>query len=216
MLRITCLVAALAITTVLPEAARAQAGYPARPVRNVVPTPPAGPLDIVARLVGAKMSEKLGQPFVVENRPGAFGNAGAEVVAKSAPDGYTLLWVVDATMTANPSLYKMTFDPQRELAPIAMVTESGSALVVHPSIPAASVRELVAIAKKQPLAYASGGNGSPGHLLGEQFKVTTGIAMTHVPYNGNAPAVQSILSGTTQVFLSSIPGVLPHVRSGKL
>jgi tripartite-type tricarboxylate transporter receptor subunit TctC len=215
MLRMHCLIAALALTTGFTEPSLAQ-GYPAKPVRTVVPTPPAGPLDIVARLVGAKLAEKLGQPFVIDNRPGAFGNTGAEFVAKSAPDGYTLLWVVDATMTANPSLYKLNFDPQRDFAPIAMVTESGSALVVHPSIAANNVKDLVAIAKKQPLAYASGGNGSPGHLLGEQFKVATGVDMTHVPYNGNAPAVQSIVSGTTQVFLSSIPGVLPNVRSGKL
>jgi tripartite-type tricarboxylate transporter receptor subunit TctC len=197
--------------------ARAQApSYPAKPVRAIVPTPPAGPLDIVARLVGDRLSAKLGQPFIIENRAGAFGNVGAELVAKAAPDGYTLLWVVDATMTANPSLYKLNFDPERDFAPIAMVTESGSALVVHPSIAAASIKDLIVIAKKQPLAYASGGNGSPGHLLGEQFQAVTGVAMTHVPYNGNAPAVQSIVSGQTQVFFSSIPGVLPHVRSGKL
>jgi tripartite-type tricarboxylate transporter receptor subunit TctC len=207
------LVNALTLATVL--SAQAQS-YPSRAVRTIVPTPPAGPLDIVARLVGDKLSAKLGQPFIVENRAGAFGNVGAELVARAQPDGYTLLWVVDATMTANPSLYKLTFDPERDLAPIAMVTESGSALVLHPSVAASNVTELIAIAKKQPLAYASGGNGSPGHLLGAQFESVTGVTMTHVPYNGNAPAVQSIVSGTTQVFFSSIPGVLPFVRSGKL
>src|SRR5690242_9352107 len=191
--------------------------YPSKPVTAIVPFPPGGPLDFVARVVGEKMAAGLGQPIVVENRPGAFGNVGAQAVARAAPDGYTLLWVVDATVTSNPAVYgNVGFDPLRDFAPVAVVTESGSALVIHPSVPAANVAELIALAKKQPLAYASGGNGSPGQLIGELFKLETGAPMTHVPYKGNAPAVQSIVAGQTQVFFSSIPGIVRQVAAGKL
>jgi tripartite-type tricarboxylate transporter receptor subunit TctC len=191
--------------------------YPSKPVTAIVPFPPGGPLDFVARVVGEKMAASLGQPIVVENRAGAFGNIGAQAVARAAPDGYTLLWVVDATVTSNPAVYgNVGFDPLRDFAPVAMVTESASALVIHPSVPAANVAELIALAKKQPLAYASGGNGSPGQLIGELFKLETGAPMTHVPYKGNAPAVQSIVAGQTQVFFSSIPGIVRQVAAGKL
>jgi tripartite-type tricarboxylate transporter receptor subunit TctC len=210
------LIAAAALAALAAPFALGQA-YPSKPVTSIVPFPPGGPLDFVARLVGEKMAANLGQPMVIENRAGAFGNIGAAAVAKAAPDGYTLLWVVDVTMTSNPSVYgKVGFDPLRDFAPVALVTESGSALVLNPSVPANSVGELIALAKKQPLAYASGGNGSPGHLIGELFKLATGAPLTHVPFKGNAPAVQSILAGHTQVFFSSIPGVVRHVRAGKL
>jgi tripartite-type tricarboxylate transporter receptor subunit TctC len=215
MLRLLGVVAA-ALAAALAAPAWAQP-YPSKPVTAVVPFPPGGPLDFVARVVSEKMAASLGQPIVIENRAGAFGNIGAQAVARAAPDGYTLLWVVDATVTSNPSVYgKVGFDPLRDFAPVALVTESGSALVVHPSVPVASVAELIALAKKQPLAYASGGNGSPGHLIGELFKLATGVPLTHVPFKGNAPAVQSILAGHTQVFFSSIPGVVRHVGAGKL
>lgn len=191
--------------------------YPNKVVTSIVPFPPGGPLDFVARLVSEKMAASLGQPIVIENRAGAFGNIGAQAAARAAPDGYTLLWVVDVTLTSNPSVYgKVGFDPARDFAPVALVTESGSALVVNPSVPANSVAELIALAKKEPLAYASGGNGSPGHLIGELFKLSTGASLTHVPFKGNAPAVQAMLAGHTQVFFSSIPGVASHVRAGKL
>ena len=209
-------VLAASVMALAASVAWAQA-YPARPVKAIVPFPAGGPLDFVVRLVSEKMSVSLGQPFVIENRAGAFGSLGAELVAKSPPDGYTLLWVVDPTMTVNPSLYpKLAYDPVKDFAPVALVTTSTSVLVVHPSVAAVSVAELIALAKSRPLAYASGGNGSPGHLLGEQFKSATGVPMTHVPFKGNAPAVQSMLSGQTQVFFSSLPGVLQQIRGGKL
>lgn len=209
-------IATIALAALAGPSALAQT-YPAKSVAAIVPFPPGGPLDFVARLVSDRMAANLGQPIVIENRAGAFGNIGAQAVAKAAPDGYTLLWVVDVTLTSNPSVYgKVGFDPQRDFAPIALVTESGSALVVHPSVPANSVADLIALTKKKPLAYASGGNGSPGHLIGELFKLETGADLTHVPYKGNAPAVQSIVAGHTQAFFSSVPGVLRHVQAGKL
>lgn len=191
--------------------------YPSKPVKAIVPFPAGGPLDFVARLVSEKMGAKLGQPFVIENRAGAFGSLGAEAVARSAADGYTLLWVVDPTMTVNPSLYpKLAYDPVKDFAPVALVTTSTSVLVVHPALAAKTVTELIALAKEKPLAYASGGNGSPGHLLGEQFKTAAGVQITHVPFKGNAPAVQSMLSGQTHLFFSGLPGVLQQIRGGKL
>jgi tripartite-type tricarboxylate transporter receptor subunit TctC len=191
--------------------------YPAKPVRMVVPYAAGGPLDALARIYADKMTQGLGQPMIVDARPGANGNIGAEMVVRSAPDGYTLLWVIDTAMTVNPSLYAdMKFDPQKDLAPVSLVSSSDSVLVVHPSTPAASVRDIVALAKKQPLNFSSGGNGTPAHLAAALLMRETGVEMTHIPYKGNAPSVASLLAGETQLSIASIPGVMSHIKSGRL
>lgn len=191
--------------------------YPSHPVRMIVPYPAGGPLDTLARIFSDKMTAGFGQPFVVENRSGANGNIGAEVVVRAAPDGYTLLWAIDTAMTVNPALYaNMAFDPLRDLAPVSLVSTSDSVLVVNPSTNVASVKDVVALAKRQPLNFGSGGNGSPAHLATALFMRETGIAMTHVPYKGNAPMVAALLAGEIQLSIASIPGVMGHIRSSRL
>ena len=199
------------------SAAVAQA-YPAKPVRMIVPYAAGGPLDTLARIFADKMQQGLGQPMVIEAKPGANGNIGGELVARAAPDGYTLLWVIDTTMTVNPSLYakSMSFDPLKDLAPVSLVSNSDSVLVVNPATPVTSVRDVIELAKKSPLAFSSGGNGTPAHLAAALLMRETGVAMTHVPYKGNAPSVASLLAGETQLSIASIPGVMAQIRAGKL
>ena len=198
--------------------AAAQGTYPARPVKGINPFAPGGPSDVMGRLIGERLQRRLGQSFVMENRAGAGGNIGIDALAKSAPDGYTLAWVVDFPLTVNPHLYpKMPYDVEKDIAPIMIFATGEVALVVHPSVPANTLPELIALAKTKPLAFASGGNGSPGHMVGELFKRELGLAqMTHVPYKGNSQASQSILSGETQVFFGALPGTLGFVQAGKL
>jgi tripartite-type tricarboxylate transporter receptor subunit TctC len=194
----------------------AYAQYPGKPVRVVVSTVP-GPLDTFARLVLDKMSTALKQPFVVENKPGAGGNIAAEMVAKSAPDGYTLLFAIDTTFTVNPSIYKaLPFDPAKDFAVISVPVTYGQLLAVHPSVPANSVAELVALSKQKKLTYASGGNGTPSHLSGAYFLATAGIDMTHVPYKGTGQSVIDVVAGQVDSIFAVTTGVLPHVKSGKL
>lgn len=191
--------------------------YPNRPVRMVVPYPAGGPLDALARIFAEKLAIAFAQPFVIENRAGANGNIGAESVARSAPDGYTLLWAIDTQITVNPALYpNMAYDPQKDLAPVSLISTSDGVLVLHPSIQASSVREFVALAKKQALNYSSGGNGSPAHMAAELLMAETGISLVHVPYKGSGPVVASLLAGETQVSITSIPGVIAHIKSGRL
>lgn len=192
--------------------------YPTQSVRMVVPYAAGGPLDLLARIFAEKLTTALGQTFFVENKPGANGNLGADFVVRAKPDGYTLLWAIDTQMTVNPSLYKrsMPFDPEKDLAPISLVSTSDSVLVVNPALDVKTVGDLVELAKTKNLNFASGGYGSPGHMSTELFMAETGVKMTHVPYKGNSPAVLSIVSGETQLSISSIPGVLPHIRTGKL
>jgi tripartite-type tricarboxylate transporter receptor subunit TctC len=191
--------------------------YPNKPVRMVVPYAAGGPLDTLARIYADKMQQGLGQPMVIDARPGANGNIGAEHVVRSAPDGYTLLWVIDTAMTVNPALYAdMKFDPQKDLAPVSLVSSSDSVLVVGAGTPAASVRDVVELAKKQPLNFSSGGNGTPAHLAAALLMRETGVQMTHIPYKGNAPSVASLLAGETQLSIASIPGVMSQIRAGKL
>jgi tripartite-type tricarboxylate transporter receptor subunit TctC len=190
--------------------------YPDRPVRMVVPLPAGGPLDVTARLFSEKLAAGLGQPFVIDNRAGAAGNIGMEMAAKAPPDGYTLLWVIDSILTVNPILYAGVRDPLESLAPVAVLLENPSTLVVHPSLPAKSSAELVKLSSGHTISYASAGPGSPGHRYMEFYKLLTGARMTHVPYKGNAPAVVSIITGETQAFISAITGVLPHVGAGRL
>ncbi len=192
--------------------------YPVRAVRIVVPFAAGATNDIVARLFARKLSEQTLQPFVVENRAGGSGIPGAELVAKSAPDGYTLLLGNTSLLGIQISLYsKLPYDP-RDFAPVSVLAISPSALVVHPSVPAKSAAELIAYAKANPgkLNYASAGNGTPFHLSAELFKAQTGTNMVHVPYKGAAPALNDLLAGEVQLMFDNIPSVLAHIRGGKV
>jgi len=198
--------------------AHAQA-YPAKPIRVVVPFPPGGATDILARAAGQKLTETLGQPVIIDNRPGAGGNIGSELVAKSGNDGYTLLMGTVGTHAINASLYaKMPYDHVKDFVPIVLVAGVPNVLVVHPSVPANSVQELIAYGRANPgkLNFASSGSGTSIHLAGELFKVMTGVQMTHVPYKGSAPAVSDLLGGQVQLMFDNLPSALPHIKGGKL
>ena len=191
--------------------------YPAKPIRLVVPFPAGGIADIYGRLIGARATEAWGQPVVVENRTGAGGNIGADFVAKAAPDGYTLVMGSIGTHAVNVSLFsRLPYDPVRDFAPIALVLEAEGLLVVHPSVSAQSVAELIALAKARPLTFASAGMGTASHLAGELFKSMARIEMTHVPYKGNVPAITDLLAGQTALLFATMPTVLPHAKAGKL
>ena len=194
-------------------------GYPNKPVRLVVPFPPGGPLDSVGRQIAQKLTEAWGQPVVVDNRPGAGGNIGADLVAKSAPDGYTVVMGALSTHAVNPSLYpSMPYDAVRDFAPITLVAVTPNVLVVNPSLPVNSVQELVAYARARPgkLSFGSGSNGSAGHLAGELFKVDAGVEMVHIPFKGGAPATQALLAGDTQLMFDNLANAMPQVKAGKL
>jgi tripartite-type tricarboxylate transporter receptor subunit TctC len=193
-------------------------GWPDRPVKIVVPFPAGGPLDTTARLLGERMAEKYKQPFIIENRPGAAGNIGTEAVARSAPDGHTLLMVLDTPLTVNPSLYSnLTFDPEKDLDPISIVASFSQMLVVHPSVSANSLKEFVTYATSAPLAYGSGGaNGNPGHLTMEYFRSRAGFEASHVPYRGNPQVVADLVGGHIKTGFVAIPGVVGLVGQGKL
>jgi tripartite-type tricarboxylate transporter receptor subunit TctC len=212
------LASAVVLALAAPSIALAQA-YPSKPIRLVVGVPPGGATDAVARIVGQKLSEQMGQPFIIENKGGAGGNIGAEAVAKSPPDGYTLFLAVIGTMAINQSLYKdMPFDTLRDFAPISQLTSMPQMLIVHPSVPAKSVRELIAYAKANPgkLSFASGGNGTATHLAGELFKSSAGIDMVHVPYKGNGPAMTDLVGGRVSAMFDQVASGLPQVKGGKL
>ena len=197
----------------------AQPSYPSRPLRLVVPFPPGGPTDIVARPVAQKLSEQLGQQVLVDNRGGAGGNIGAESVAHAAPDGYTLLMGTVGTQAINPALYsKLAYEPTRDLAPVALVAAAPVVLVVHPSVGAKSVKELLELARSKPgrLTFGSAGSGTPGHLTGEMFNGVTAAALTHVPYKGSAPAVTDLIGGQINLMFDPVQSVLPHIRAGRI
>jgi tripartite-type tricarboxylate transporter receptor subunit TctC len=190
--------------------------YPAKPVRVIVTTVP-GPLDTFARIICEKVSTALKQPFVVENKPGAGGNIGAELVAKAPADGYTLLFALDTTFTVNPAIYrKLPFDPAKDFAVISVPVTYGQMLAVNASVPAKSVAELVALAKHKPMNYASGGNGSPSHLAFAYFLATSGAEMSHIPYKGTGQSIVDVVAGQVDSIFAVTTGVLPHVKSGKL
>ena len=192
--------------------------FPAKPIRIVVPFPPGGGTDVVARAVAPKMSEALGQPVLVDNRAGAGGNIGTDSVAKSAPDGYTLL-VASASTAINTTLVKnLSWDLSRDFAPVACLVLNQHLLAAHPSVPANNVKELIALARSKPgqVTYASYGNGSSAHLAGELFKMMAGIDMLHVPYKGAAPAVNDLLGGQVNVMFADVAALLSHVKSGRL
>ena len=193
--------------------------YPARPIRIIVPFPAGGIADLFGRVIGQKFTEAWGQPAVVENRPGAGGNIGAELVAKSAPDGYTLVTGSIGTHAVNVSLFsKLAYDPIRDFVPVALIMEAEGLLVLHPSVPARTVKELIALAKARPgqIAYASAGHGTASHLSGELFKSMAKVDMVHVPYKGNVPALTDLMSGQTSLLFATMPTALPHVQSGRL
>ena len=192
--------------------------YPLKPVRFIVGQAPGGGTDLIARAVTAKLTEAIGQSMIVDNRTGAAGSIGAGLVAKSAPDGYTLL-VVSSSYAINPSLSaNLPFDPLKELVPVILLAEAPFLLVVHPSLPARSVKELIALAKAQPSAlnFASGGTGSSGHLAGELFKSAAAISIAHVPYKGAGPALTDTIAGQVQLTFASVLSSLQHVRSTRL
>lgn len=194
-------------------------GYPTKPIRLVVPYPAGGPLDITARAIGQKLSEAWKQPVVVDNRAGAGGNIGADLVAKSAPDGYTLLMGAVATHAINPSLYsKIPYDPVKDFTPVALVAQVPNILVVNPAVPAKTVRELIDLAHAKPdyLNFGSGSTGSTGHLAGELFKTVAGVRMVHIPYKGSAPATADLLAGQVQLMFDNLASALPNVKAGRL
>jgi len=210
--------AVVGIALAFPALSQAPAAYPNRPVKLVVPFPPGGPLDIVGRAIAQKLSEAWGQAVVVDNRPGAGGNIGADIVAKSPPDGYTILMGALSTHAVNPSLYaKMPYDAVADFAPITLVAVTPNVLVVNASLPVDSAKEFIAYAKANSgkLAFGSGSNGSAGHLAGELFKVDTGADITHVPYKGGAPATQALLAGDTQFMFDNLANAMPQVKAGK-
>lgn len=214
-----------AIHTLMIAAALATAGtataqnYPSRPIRIVVVSTPGGSVDTMARTVGPKLAEKWGQQVIVDNRPGAGGAIAAELVAKAPPDGYTLIMGTVASFATNVSLRKkLPYDPVKDFAPITLVATQNLMLLVHPSVPTKTVKELVALAKKRPgtLSFASAGNGTGGHLSGELFKMLAGIDMLHIPYKGVAPAIIDVVSGQVTMTFASILSSLPQVKAGKL
>ena len=217
------LVAGVALGCILwPGLNAAAPSYPNRTVKIIVPFVAGSPIDIVARAIGDKISTRFKQPFVIENRPGAGGSIGTDIIVKAAPDGYTLGHVLSTVLTVNPSLYsKLPFDPDKDLRPLSIATTTGQMLIVHPSIPVHSVSEFVAYAKaatarKEPIAYASGGNGTPGHLAMEYFRLHAGFDAIHVPYRGNTPMVVDLVAGQIKAAFISTSGMMDHVRAGRL
>jgi tripartite-type tricarboxylate transporter receptor subunit TctC len=206
------------LSAALPFQAGAQT-YPSKPIRFVVPYPAGGPLDTVARLLGQKVSESTKQPVIVDNKPGAGGNIGADAVAKAPPDGYTILMGAVATHAINPTLYAaMPYDASRDFIPVTQVASTPNVLVVNPSVPAANVREFIAYAKANPgkLNFGSGSTGSAGHLAGELFKTMAGVDMTHVPYKGAAPAMNDLIGGQIQLMFDNLASSLAQVRAGRV
>ena len=212
------LAATLAFAAIAPQIAIAQA-YPAKPVRLIVPYAPGGATDIISRAAAIELSRTLGQAVTVDNRPGAGGNLGSEMAARSAPDGYTMLMTASSLHGITPFLYsKLTYDPNKDLVPVIVLAQFSNVLVVNPTVKANSVKELIALARAQPgkLAYASSGAGSSIHMSGEMFNHMLGLDITHIPYKGSGPAVTDLIGGQVQIMFDNIPSSIPHIRSGKL
>lgn len=211
-------VLALAGACLSPLAAQAQAAYPDKPIRFIVPYPPGGGTDVIARIVQERFQQTLGQPIVIENRGGAAGSLGSDLAAKSAPDGYTVLFTL-SSHTINPAIYpKLPFNTVKDFEPVGTVASLPQILVANLQFPANNVAELTAIAKAKPgtLSFASVGNGSPGHLAGELYKLRTGTQLTHVPYRGGGPAVTDVMGGQVPLLWVSIPAAAQFVKTGKL
>ena len=207
------------LSMVMGAASLAQGAYPQKPVRIVVPFTPGGSSDILARTIGHELTKSLGQSFVIENVAGAGGGIGAEKVAKSAADGYTLLMGHIGTLAVNPSLYpNLPYSPIKDFAPVAWVARVPNVLVVNKHVPAQSLQELIALAKAKPgqLNYSTGGNGSAAHLATEYFKMQTATSLLHIPYRGAAPAVSDVISGQVQLVFTGAPALIGHIRNGQL
>jgi len=195
------------------------ADYPTRPIMLVVAFPPGGPSDVLARIVGKKMEQVLGVPFVIENRPGAGGNIAAESVARAAPDGYTLLMGNNSILATNESLYKhINYSPEKDFVPITLIGTQANILVVNPDVPARSLKELIALAQTQPgkINFASSGYGAAAHLAGELFKSEAKINIVHVPYKGAAPALQDVIAGHDQMMFATAASVIGHIEGGRV
>jgi tripartite-type tricarboxylate transporter receptor subunit TctC len=203
----------------MPAVLRAQPAWPNRPIRLVVPFPGGGATDVTARVIGERLSVVLGQPVVIDNRPGAGGNIGADQVAKAEPDGHTILMTTIGTASINQFLYsRMPFDPMKDLAPVALVNLVANGVMVGPDVPANSFAEFLALAKKEPgsLNYGTPGNGTSGHLCGEYLKAKAGIDITHVPYRGSATVIPDLLAGRLQVAIDNLPPYLPYIKEKKI
>jgi tripartite-type tricarboxylate transporter receptor subunit TctC len=208
----------IALVAAMGGAVPAHAQYPTKPIRFILPFPPGGGTDTLARIIGGKLSEGLGQQIVMDNRPGAGANIGAEIAAKTPPDGYTML-MGNVAHAINATLYsKLNYDVLRDFAPVSLIASTPNIVVVHPSVPARSIKELIALAKARPgvLDVASSGPGSSPHLAGELFNNMAGTKMNHVPYKGGGPAVAALVSGEVSVGFATTPSVIHHVKSGKL
>jgi tripartite-type tricarboxylate transporter receptor subunit TctC len=219
LLRITLSAAAIFMLSAPVLHAQTTANYPNKPIRLVVPFTPGGSTDILARAIGQELTKAWGQSVIVDNVPGAGGSIGADKVAKAPADGYTLLMGHIGTLAVNPSLYpKLAYDPVKDFAPVAWVARVPNVLVVHPSVPAKNVKELVALAKSKPgqLNYGSGGNGSAANLATEYFKMRTETSLLHIPYRGTAPAVTDLIGGQIQVLFTGAPAVLGQIKNGQL
>jgi tripartite-type tricarboxylate transporter receptor subunit TctC len=217
-LPLRCSLLALLSVPCFHAASAAAQSFPAKPVRVIVPFAPGGATDVVFRLLAPKLSENLGQQAVIENRAGGGSTIGMDLVAKSAPDGYTL-GVANLSFAVNPSLLaKLPYDTERDFAPVSLVTIVPLGVSVHPSVPARSVKELIALAKAKPgsLNYASSGNGSATHMATELFKHLTGTDIVHIPYSGGGPAVVAVVGGQVSIYTGSIPSQLQHIKSGRL
>ena len=207
----------LALAAAVPATPAAAQDYPSRPVRLIIPFPPGGSNDVVGRMIGTQLSERLGKQVVVDNRAGAGGVVGTELAASAPKDGYTIL-IVSMAHAVNPWLYKLPYDPLKAFTPISVLASGPNVVAVHPSLPVNSIKELVALAKQKPgeLQYASAGVGSFQHLGGELFKLEAGVNMLHVPFKGGGPAMIDVVGGHTKLLFSSLVQTTPHIRSGKL
>ena len=213
----TVIFCAMAVLCLPAQQAAAQT-YPAKPIRIIVPYPAGGTTDMLTRIVGQKLTEAWRQQVIIDNRPGASGNIGAEAVVRAPADGYLLL-SASTVHTVNPSLYsKLAYDPLKDFTPIALLAQVANILVVHPSLPVHSVKEFIAFAKKRPgqLNFSSAGNGSAPHLTAEMFKTRTGVDMVHVPYKGAPPAMSDLLAGQVALTFATAPSAVPHVQTGHL
>jgi tripartite-type tricarboxylate transporter receptor subunit TctC len=217
MKKLVLAIAGVAVAELVTSHALAQ-NYPSKAVRIIVPYPPGGTSDILSRLLSPKLNEAFGQPIVVDNRPGANGNIGADLVAKSAPDGYTMLLADLGALTISPSVYKLPFDVVKDLAPVTMVAYSPHLLAVHPSVPVKTVKELIALAKAKPgqLNFAVSSIGGAPHLAGVAFEAQTGIKWTYIPYKGGSDAIIGLASGQADAIFNGMLATYPHVKSGKL
>ncbi|MBU1357159.1 MAG: tripartite tricarboxylate transporter substrate binding protein [Gammaproteobacteria bacterium] len=215
---LTALLAAATFAAPISATAQSADTYPSKPIRVIVPYPPGGGTDVIARIVQERFQTLMGQPMIIENRGGAAGSIGTDIASKAAPDGYTVLFTL-SSHTINPSIYsKLPFDTEKDFAPVSMVASLPQILVANQSFPPNTVAELVKLAKEKPgsISFASVGNGSPGHLAGELLKLRTGTEMTHIPYRGGGPAVTDVMGGQVPLLWVSIPAAAQFVKSGKL